>query len=171
AVFGARFLLGRYELLLGGGGFGGTIGYTDVHARLPARLILGLLAFAAAGSLLYGALRRTWGPPVIALGIFVLAAAGMGVIYPAVVQKVQVEPNQLASEVEYIGWNMEFTRRAYGLADMERRNFRYRRADADAWTNAAPALAELPLWDLLQLQTLFTEIEGRQRYYTFPALD
>ena len=35
---GARFLLGRYELLLGGGGFGGTIGYTDVHARLSRRL-------------------------------------------------------------------------------------------------------------------------------------
>src|SRR5690606_28552577 len=171
AVFGARLLLGRYELLLGGGGFGGTIGYTDVHARLPARLILGLLAFASAASLLYGALRRTWGPPVMAVGVFLLAAAGMGVVYPAVVQKVQVEPNQLASEVDYIRWNMEFTRRAYGLDDMERRSFRYRRADADAWTRATPALAELPLWDLPQLQTLFNEIEGRQRYYTFPALD
>ena len=171
AAFGARLLLGRYELLMDGGGFGGTIGYTDVHARLPARLILGLLAFAAAGSLLYGALRRTWGPPVVALGVFLVAAAGMGVIYPAVVQKVQVEPNQLASEVEYIGWNMEFTRRAYGLADMERRSFRYRRADADTWTAIAPALEDLPLWDLQQLQTLFNEIEGRQRYYHFPGVD
>jgi uncharacterized protein len=170
-VFGARFLLGRYELLFDGGGFGGTIGYTDVHARLPARLILGLLAFAAAGSLIYGALRRTWGPPVLAVGVFLLAAVGMGMVYPAVVQKVQVEPNQLAREVEYIGWNMDFTRRAYGLSEMERRSFRYRRADADTWTALAPALDNLPLWDLQQLQTLFNEIEGRQRYYHFPGVD
>ncbi|MBR9989397.1 MAG: UPF0182 family protein, partial [Gemmatimonadetes bacterium] len=170
-VFGARFLLGRYELLLNGGGFGGTIGYTDVHARLPARLILAVLAFAAAGSLIYGALRRLWGPPVVAVGVFLLAAAGMGVVYPAIVQKVQVEPNQLASEVEYIGWNMEFTRRAYGLADLERRDFRYRRADPGTWTGLAAALDDLPLWDLPQLQTLFNESEGRQRYYQFTGLD
>jgi hypothetical protein len=170
-VFGAHFLLGRYELLLNGGGFGGTIGYTDVHARLPARLVLGLLAFTAAGSLLYGVLRRTWGPPVIAIGIFLLAAGGMGVVYPAIVQKVQVEPNEFAREAEYIGWNMEFTRRAYGLSEMERRNFRYRRAAPETWSQLAPALSELPLWDLQQLQTLFTEIEARQRYYQFTALD
>ncbi|HSK19558.1 MAG TPA: UPF0182 family protein [Longimicrobiales bacterium] len=170
-VFGARFLISRYELLLGGGGFGGTIGYTDVHARIPARLVLGLLAFAAAGSLLYGVFRRTWGPPVIAVGVFLLAAVGMGVVYPAIVQKVQVEPNQLASEVEYIRWNMDFTRRAYGLTDLERRSFSYRRADADTWASLAPTLGKLPLWDLQQLQNVFTEIEARRRYYQFPDLD
>jgi hypothetical protein len=170
-VLGVRFLLGRYELLLDGGGFGGTIGYTDVHARLPARLILGLLAFAAAGALVFGAVRRTWGPPVVAIGVFLLAAVGMGVMYPAIVQKVQVEPNQLAREVAYIRWNMDFTRRAYGLDGLDRRSFRYRRADADTWTALAPALDHLPLWDLQQLQTLFNEIEGRARYYHFPAVD
>jgi hypothetical protein len=36
-TLGVRYLLGRYQLLLDGFGFGGSIGYTDVHARLPAR--------------------------------------------------------------------------------------------------------------------------------------
>jgi uncharacterized membrane protein (UPF0182 family) len=169
-VFGVRYLLSRYELLLDGGGFG-TIGYTDVHARLPARLVLGLLSIVAGAALIYGALRRTWAPPIVAFGVFLLAALGMGLVYPAIVQKVQVEPNELAREAEYIGWHMEFTRRAYGLEDMERRSFRYRRADAATWAEMAPMLERLPLWDLPQLQTVFNEVEARQRFYQFPDVD
>lgn len=169
-IFGLRYLLGRYEFLLEGTGFG-TIGYTDVHARLPARLVLGVLSCAAGAALIYGALRRTWRPPVIALSLFLLTALGMGVVYPAVVQKVQVEPNELAREAEYIGWHMDFTRRAYGLTELERRSFRYRRADAETWTAMAPVLERLPLWDLPQLQTVFDQVEARQRYYQFPDVD
>lgn len=170
-VFGARYLLGRYELLLEGNGFGGVIGYTDVHARLPARLLVGVLAFVTAGALFHGALRRTWAPPAVALAVLLLAGLGMGAVYPEFMQKIQVEPNQLAREAEYIRWNIDFTRRAYGLAEMQRRSFPFRRASPEAWAAQMPALNELPLWDLPQLQTVFTEIQGRRDYYRFPDLD
>lgn len=170
-VLGVRLLLGRYQLLLDGGGFGGTIGYTDVHARLPARLVLALLVFASAGALVYGAVRRLWAPPALAAGILLLVAAGMGIGYPAFVQKVQVEPNQLAREAEYIGWNMEFTRRAYGLDTIQRRRFAYRRPDAEVWQAMEPALAELPLWDPGPLQTGFNEVQAQRDYYHFPDVD
>jgi uncharacterized protein len=171
AVFGVRFLLGRYGFVMEGGGFAGTIGYTDVHARLPARLLIGVLSLAAAGALVYGARRRALGPPLGAFAVLGLAAIGMGVIYPAIVQKVQVEPNQLAREIEYIRWNMEFTRRAYGLDLIERRSLSYRRADAGVWASMAPALDQLPLWDAAPLQTTFNEIQSRVRYYHFPDVD
>jgi uncharacterized protein len=169
--FAALYLLGRYQFLLQGTGFGGTIGYTDVHARLPARLLIGVLSLAAAGAVVHGARRRSWTPPAAAFGVLLLAAIGMGVVYPGVVQKVQVEPNQLAREVSYIRWNMEFTRRAYGLDLIERRNFSYRRADAAVWTAMAPALERLPLWDASPLQTAFNELQTRFRYYHFPDVD
>jgi uncharacterized protein len=171
ATFGARFLIGRYQFLIEGSGFGGTIGYTDVHARLPARLLIGVLCFATAGSLVYGLRRRAWGPPLAAVGVLLMAALGMGVIYPAIVQKVHVEPNQLARERTYIGWNMTFTRRAYGLDRIERRTMSYRRADASVWTAMAPALERLPLWDPAPLQTRFNELEARRGYYHFPDVD
>ncbi|CAN5843319.1 UPF0182 family protein [soil metagenome] len=171
ACFGARYLLGRYQFVLDGNGFGGTIGYTDVHARLPARLLIGVLCFVAAGSLVYGARRRVVGPPLAALGVLLVAAFGTGIVYPAIVQKVHVEPNQLAREVEYIGWNMEFTRRAYGLDLIERRGLSYRRADAAVWASMGPALERLPLWDASPLQTTFNEIQSRVRYYHFPDVD
>lgn len=172
AVLGARYLLGRYQLLLDGFGFGGSIGYTDVHARLPARLVLGLLSFAVAGAVVYGARQRSWVAPAAAVGVFLIAAMGMGVVYPGIVQKVHVEPNQLAREVTYIDWNMAFTRRAYGLENIERRNFQYRRADADTWVAMTPVLDRLPLWDPIPLQTTLNEGgQARFEYYQFPDVD
>ena len=170
-TFAAMYLLGRYHFLLEGSGFGGAIGYTDVNARLPARLLIGVLSIAAAVAVVHGARRRSWGPPAAAFGVLVLAGIGMGMVWPAVVQKVQVEPNQLAREVDYIRWNMEFTRRAYGLDLIERRNFSYRRADAAVWTEMAPVLERLPLWDAAPLQTAFNELQTRFRYYHFPDVD
>lgn len=170
-TFAALYLLGRYQFLLQGSGFGGAIGYTDVNARLPARLLIGVLAIAAAAAVVHGARRRTWAPPAAAFGVLMLAGVGMGLIYPAVVQQVQVEPNQLAREAQYIHWNMEFTRRAYGLDLIERRNFSYRRADAAVWTEMAPALERLPLWDAGPLQSVFNELQTRVRYYHFPDVD
>jgi uncharacterized protein len=170
-VLGMHYLLGRYQLLLDGNGFGGSIGYTDVHARLPARLVLGLLAFAAAAALVDGARRRSWLPPATALGVYLIAALGMGIVYPGIVQKVRVEPNQLAHEVGYIRWNMEFTQHAYGLDVIERRSFPYRRADAADWRAMARVLERLPLWDPGPLQTVFNEVQARFDYYQFPDVD
>jgi uncharacterized protein len=171
AVFGARYLLGRYTFVLDGSGFGGAVGYTDVNARLPARLLIGVLCLGAAGALVYGARRRVLGPPVAALAVLAVAVLGVGWAYPAIVQKVHVEPNQLAREIEYIRWNMDFTRRAYGLDLIERRSLSYRRADASVWAAMAPALDQLPLWDASPLQTAFNEIQSRVRYYHFPDVD
>jgi uncharacterized protein len=170
-TFAALYLLGRYQFLLEGSGFGGAIGYTDVNARLPARLLIGVLCIGAAVAIVHGARRRSWGPAVAAFGVLLLAGVGMGVIYPTVVQQVQVEPNQLAREVEYIRWNMEYTRRAYGLDMIQRRLFSYRRADAEVWASMAPALERLPLWDAGPLQSVFNELQTRVRYYHFPDVD
>jgi uncharacterized protein len=170
-VLGVRYLLGRYLLLLDGGGINDMIGYTDVNARLHARLLLGLLAFVAAGTLVYGTARRTWTPPAIAVSVFLVAALGMGIAYPAIVQKIQVEPNELDREREFIRWNMEFTRRAFGLDRIERRRFTYRRADAAVWSAMAPVLERLPLWDPDPLRTAFTQLEAAKGYYQFPDVD
>jgi uncharacterized protein len=86
------------------------------------------------------------------------------------VQKVQVEPNQLAREVDYIRWNMEFTRRAYGLDLIERRAS-VPRADAATWASMAPALESCRCGICAPLQTAFNEIAGAQRYYQFPDVD
>ncbi|HUF50291.1 MAG TPA: UPF0182 family protein [Longimicrobiales bacterium] len=170
-VLGVRVYLSRYEVMLQGTGVAGVIGYTDVHARLPARFVISVLLVVAGASIVYGVMRRLWAPPLLALGTLLLATVGMGVAYPEIVQKVTVEPNQLARESEYIRWNLEFTRRAYGLDRIERRSQPYRRADRSVWSALAPTLQRLPLWDAMPLQTVFNETDAGYRYYHFPDVD
>lgn len=166
-----RLWLGRYTLLLAGNGFGGSIGYADVHARLPALAVSAVLALVAAAAVLWGARRRVWVPPAVALGAFVLFGLVGRAAWPALVQKLQVEPNQLAREDEYIQWNLEFTRRAFGLHDLARVPLHYRTAVAADWRTNAPLLETLPLWDPEPLRSAYTELQAPQRYYAFLDVD
>jgi len=171
AILGVRYWLGRYALLVDGSGFGGTLGYTDVHARLPARGLLAVLALIAAGSLVYGGLRRAWRPPAVGVGALLVAAVVAGSVYPAIVQKFQVEPNQLAREAPYIGWTLDYTRRAYGLDRMQRRLLPYRPGGLPNWDALRPSLAQLPLWDAAPLEKVLNQLQTGYRYYHFPQAD
>lgn len=170
-LLGVRFWLGRYLLVVDGNGVGGALGFTDVRARMPVAWALAGLSLAAAGALVYGAWRRSLLPPVVALGGLLAAALILGQAYPGLVQKFQVEPNELSREAPYIAWNLEFTRRAYGLDAMQRRPFPYRqgtRPDADG---LGAQLAHLPLWDMAPLERAFNEVQTLYPYYWFPDVD
>jgi uncharacterized protein len=169
ALLAIRYWLARYNFVLHGTGFGGIVGYTDVHARIPARTVMALLGLAAAGSIVVAARRRSLLMPVIAMGTLLVAALLGLWIYPAIVQSLRVEPNQLAREQTYISWHMEFTRRAYDLDRIRREPMPIEpRSD---YSDVREDLERLPLWDLEPLRTVFEQNEARRGYYFFPDVD
>jgi uncharacterized protein len=170
-LLGIRYWLGRYGLLMDGNGFQGSLGYTDVHARLPAYRIMAVLSILAGAALLYAAWKRSWVPAAAALTSLAAAALLVGQLYPAFVQRFRVEPNQFAREARYIAWNLEFTKRAYGLDRIDRRQLPYRRAALPPWEQLGPTLARLPLWDPEPLQTTYNERQALFGYYHFPDVD
>jgi len=169
-LFGVRYWMGRYGVLFDGSGFGGGVGYTDEHARLAAYRALAVISLAAAGTLAWAATRRSWVPAIAAIGLLLLTGVGLGMIYPALVQKIRVVPNQLEREEPYIRWNLEFTRRAYALDDIDRRVMPVQRVWSPNWTALQPALERLPLWDAEPLQVSFRERESLRGYYHFPSV-
>jgi hypothetical protein len=169
-LIGARFWLGRYGVLLEGTGFADAVGYTDLHARLPAQRVLAILSIAVAGALLYGAWRRIWWPPLAAVGVLTLASVALGYVYPSIVQQFQVEPNQLAREAPYVDWNITFTRQGYDLQRIERRAFAYDGRPVGSWDDLGESLERVPLWDLEFLQRVMTQWEARTAYYEFPSV-
>ncbi len=171
ALLAARFWLARYFLVVDGSGVGGGIGFTDVDARLPVYAFMTLLTLAAAGSVVYGAWRTAVVPPVVGLGALLAGGLLLTTAWPAVVQKFQVEPNELTREAPYIRWNMEFTRRAFGLDEMRRERFPYSRAARPSPGRIEPLLARLPLWDPAPLEQTFNEIQSLFPYYRFPDVD
>lgn len=170
-LIGARYWLGRYGLLIEGSGVRYPLGHTDVSARLPARNAMTFLSIATAAAMLYGAWRRSWLPALVSTGALLLGAVLAGVLYPALVQKFQVEPNQFAKESTYIRWNIDFTRRAYDLDRIERRRFPYRAGPIPAWEELEPVVAGLPLWDPEQLRKVYEQTQSIVGYYHFPGVD
>ena len=94
-------------------------GYTDVHARLPALELLFFVSLAAAAILLYNIRRQGWTLPVLAVGVWAFVALVIGVIYPAVLQALKVNPAQSTLEQPYIQRNIAATRAAYGLDNVK----------------------------------------------------
>ncbi|MGQ0814286.1 MAG: UPF0182 family protein, partial [Gemmatimonadota bacterium] len=167
---GVHLWIGRYSILFQGSGFNNAIGYTDVHARLPAQRISAMFAVLTGGALVFTALRRVWVPTFVAGGLLLLAGIGGGVLYPSFVQKFRVDPNEFRFEEPFIRWNIDFTRLAYGLSDVSRQPYDYRRLEQQP-PELATRLDEIPLWDLEPLQTAYNQLQTFFPYYHFPNID
>jgi len=89
--------------------------YTDVHAVLPAKTVLAVIAVICAALFLAGAFRRSALLPAMGFGLLVLSAVLIGGVYPFIIQQFVVKPNQQAREKPYIAREIKNTRLAYGI--------------------------------------------------------
>jgi len=153
----------------------GTIfgpGYTDIHASLLAIRVLFVLALLAALVAVYGGTRSSIRPPLYGLGSLLVVSFALGVIYPALVQKIVVEPNELDRERPYIEKAIAFTRMAYGLDRIERRQFPAGKTlqAADIKENR-DAFANVRLWDWQPLKQTYSQLQEMRLYYQFHDID
>jgi uncharacterized membrane protein (UPF0182 family) len=170
-LLGVRLWLGRFLILLdGNSGVQGIFGFADAEARLPALQTLSVICMLAAGGAFWGAWKNR--PVVLAASLVSTVVAGLviGQLYPGLVQRFQVEPNELDRETPYIQHNLAFTRLGFDIDGLERRDFEYRPDDAVDWAEAATQFAGLPVWNQGTLLTSFREIEARFPYYDFTGV-
>ena len=170
ALVAARLWIGRYLLLLdGNSGVQGIFGYTDAEARIPALEAMTLVTLAAAGTVLWGALRNRVVPVLTGLGV-VTAGGLLGVqFYPSLVQRFRVEPNELTREAPYIEMNIRFTRLGFGLDELRGTRYRYSPPQGVDWEAAAAQFSGLPVWSADPLLATYRQLEARFRYYDFTA--
>ncbi len=115
----ADYWLDRFDILTASGGLIDGMTYTGDHALLPAKNILLGIAVICAVLLFLNAWRRRWMLPSVGVGLFVLSAVLLGMIWPGLVQQFQVEPTEADREAPYIARNIEATRAAYDIANAE----------------------------------------------------
>ncbi|HLV89684.1 MAG TPA: UPF0182 family protein [Acidimicrobiia bacterium] len=125
-VRAGTYFLDRYELLFSDRTepkFHGA-GFADINSRLPAIRLLIAVAVIAAILFIINIWRRGWTLVLVVAAAWFLVSVLGGAVYPALVQRFSVLPNQLAKEMPYITHNLTATREAYGLDGIEVRNFR-----------------------------------------------
>ncbi len=147
--------------------------YTDLHLQIPGLRILALLMIVGAAYLVWSARR---GNLVRALLVVVIGTVATGALItrlvPSVVQRLVVQPNELARETAQIRHHIAATRTAWGLDSVERREL-----DADQQLTARDiennraTIDNVRLWDREPLLQTFGQIQSIRTYYDFVGVD
>jgi uncharacterized protein len=96
----------------------------------------------------------------------------VGGLYPSFVQRIQVEPNELAVERPYLRNHLEATRAAFGLDEWEARRFTgEQELTREVFTEDEATINNLRLWDYRPLLTTFGQQQILRQYYTFNDVD
>ncbi|MEC9089170.1 MAG: UPF0182 family protein [Actinomycetota bacterium] len=171
-VKGAGYYLDRYELTLSERGFVTGATYTDIKAQLPALQLLMIVSVFCFGLLIFNIWRRGFTYPIIAVGLWALVASLAGTIYPALVQRFQVEPSESTKEAPYIERNIEMTRLAMGLADVTPRNFDYEPTlTAKEIEENMATVRNVRLLDPAVMRDTFQQTQGIKSFYDFRDID
>ena len=113
------YWLDRFDLVTNSGSIFTGMGYTDDKAVLPAKEILAGIAIVCAVLFLANIWRRTWLLPSVGVALFALSAIILGLIVPTLVQAIRVNPNVPDREGQYIKENIDATRKAYALDQVD----------------------------------------------------
>jgi uncharacterized membrane protein (UPF0182 family) len=171
-VYAWGYWLARFDLLYSPRGAAYGASYTDLNAQLPAYNILIFFALAIAILLGVSALRRNLRFLVGGVVLFIAAAFLGTVVYPGLVQKLSVEPNELERETPYIANTIRYTRIAYNLDDVQTRPFEVEdtltREDLDA---NQVTVQNVRLWDWRPLRDTYRQLQEIRPYYSFHDVD
>ncbi|WP_189310955.1 UPF0182 family membrane protein [Streptomyces brasiliensis] len=176
ALKAVAYWLDRYGLAVKSSDFKATgnwtgLRYVDANAYLPAKTILFCIAVICALLFFATLWRRTWQLPVIGFGLMVLSAILIGGLYPAIVQKFQVQPNEQAKEAPYVAKNIKATREAYGIADAKVSEYDGKSATADKpqLRDDVDKAASIRILDPNILSPTFQQLQQMKSYYSFPT--
>jgi uncharacterized membrane protein (UPF0182 family) len=172
AVQAWRFWLDQYLLSFSERGSVTGLSYTDVNAQLPALRLLVVIAAVCVVLFLANIRFRGWLLPSAGVGILLVAAVVLSGVFPAVIQRVQVEPQELAREEPYIERNLELTRFGFDLADVDVEAFPAQASLTDAQVrDNAETLNSVRLWDPVTLQSVYRQLQLFRPYYEFRDVD
>jgi uncharacterized membrane protein (UPF0182 family) len=172
-VLSWRTYLGRFPYLWQDHATFSGVTFTDANYTLPALLLLSFALIAAAIiSLVNAFVFRRFSVLMVAIALPVVVYAIGIILVPSYVQNFIVKPNEIDRESPYITHNIEWTRRGFGLEQIELRDF-----DADTSTaaldlaNNRASFDNIRLWDWRALQDTLRQIQAIRTYYDFVDVD
>ncbi len=162
--------LDQYRSLTTSGGIRTGAMFQDVHAVIPGKQILAGIAIIVAILFLITAFTGKWRLPVVGTVLFLISSIVLGIGYPWAVQQFQVRPDEKSLESEYIERNIEATRTAYGLDDVEVERYdAVTDAEPGALRDDAAATANIRIIDPEVVSPTFSQLEQIRQYYQFPT--
>lgn len=171
-LIAANHVLDLYDLVRSTRGVSYGASFTDLSIQRWAQYLLALAAFGAAVMCVVSAFTSSFRPAITGAGVWGLVLVVGGGIVPALVQSLDVKPNELDRERPYIAYNIQNTRQAFGLDRVEEHEFPAEDAVTPAALAAEPATVEnVRLWDHRPLLQTLNQLQAIRQYYRFVDVD
>jgi len=147
-------------------------GYTDVTTQVWVLRLMIIMNLLAGLSFIPYLLKGNWKTPVSAVvALFAVSIIGKG-IYPNMVQKFKVLPNEIVLEEPYIAHNIHYTRLAYHLNNIEQKDFPVdTNLTGNDLTKNDLTIKNIRLWDHEPLLRTFSQLQEIRTYYKFLNVD
>lgn len=142
--------------------------YTDVNATIPARQILAGIAVLVAVLFFVTAFIGRWRFPLVGTALLLVASVVVGSLYPWVVQRFSVDPNARVLEQPFIQRNIDMTRDAFDVSDVEEIDYSATtEASQGALRSDAETTASIRIIDPAIVSPAVTQLERFKTYYGF----
>ena len=167
-----QYWLNTYKILYSTRGVIFGAGYTEIYASLLALRILMVLALACAVLFFVTARRQDWKLPILGLAVLIGVSILLRGIYPEIIHRAVVLPNESTKERPYILNNIEATRIAYGLDKIKEEEFPVKEEISfeDIEKNKE-TIGNIRLWDWSPIQQTLKQIQAIRLYYDFYSVD
>jgi uncharacterized membrane protein (UPF0182 family) len=172
ALIAFGYLLDQFDLLFRDETVLTGAGFTSITARLPALQILTVVVAIAAIATFANAFFRTLWVLAGTLGLWLVASILLLGVYPSLIERFVVTPDQLNKEKPYIARNIEATRQAYALTAVDESDIDVANdpVEADVRTQFAD-ISSVRLWDYRPLLAAYQQLQALRQYYAFNDVD
>ncbi|MFD5224978.1 UPF0182 family protein [Microbacterium sp. NPDC058342] len=168
AVQAVSLWLDRYLTLVQAEGRITGAAYTGANATIPGLAILSIIAAVVAVLFFVTAVVGRWRFPLAATALLIVASLVVGIGYPWVVTTFQVNPNLNAYQAPYYERNIEATKQAYGVADMEVTSFKAETDTAPGQLRSdAETTASVRIMDPAVIGPTVRQLQQYRSYYQF----
>lgn len=171
ASVGIDTFLRQYDLLYSGTGVAYGAGYTDINVTLLVYRILMGLAIAGAVVFAMGLKKRNLKMALLIPALMVLVSLG-GSGAAVMVQNLVVSPDEINKEREYLQNNITYTRSAYGLENIDVKDFaadnRLTKIDV---LNNMDTFSNIRINDFEPAERFYNQTQSIRTYYTFNDVD
>ncbi len=170
-LIGVTFVLKQFDLLHNHRGAVYGAGFTDVTVTLWSYRISAVLAFLGAILLIIGVKKHSIkliAMAPVAIVVVNILSVGAGIA----VQNFIVSPNEISRETPYLERNIKFTQKAYGLENIDVKDFPANNGltAADIAKND-PTISNIRINDYKPTEKFYNQTQSIRQYYKFNDVD
>ncbi len=169
-LYAIILFLSRYELSFDSGSLLTGITYTDQHANIGAYTIMSVISLLIGAVFIANFWLKRWSLPIIGLVLMVASSLIITMIYPMIIQRFNVRPDEPTKEAPFIQKHLEATKDAYAIRDLEIEHYTAETEVSAGQLKAdAEALPGIRLMDPSLLSPTFEQMQQVRGYYSFPS--